>query len=229
MELKVLSWNIWVNNKFQLVKQFLKNSNSDVFGLQEVSSNDPLRDTVGYLNSLGYREVFAPLSRPWVATGRTDGPAIFTKHKIVSSKKYALSEKYGVGAVQADIQIGDKTIHFFSTHLSHTHQQDSADQLDQLQQLLSVIPSETSILVGDFNALPTSRTIQEVKAKLVDADHDNQPTWSIYPDGCEICKPPKIDLRLDYIFTTKDITAHSYQVEDSKGSDHLPISTTVEL
>lgn len=83
--------------------------------------------------------------------------------------------------------------------------------------------------MGDFNAMPESKTIAKVKEVLIDADSRNQPTWSVYPAGCPECNPQKVDIRLDYIFTTKDIHARSYWVESSKGSDHLPVSVIVEL
>ena len=122
-----------------------------------------------------------------------------------------------------------KILHVFSTHLTHTHQKDSVAQFQQAEELMKHIQSEMSVLMGDFNATPESITIQRVKTQLVDTDSKDQPTWSVYPQGCIICNPQEIDFRLDYIFTTKDIKTHSYKVEDSKGSDHLPISVIVEL
>jgi endonuclease/exonuclease/phosphatase family metal-dependent hydrolase len=131
--------------------------------------------------------------------------------------------------VQANIKINDQIVHVFSTHLSHTHQQNSVIQLQQASEVLAHIPDNSSILMGDFNAIPSSTTIEKVKEVLVDTDTHNLPTWSVYPEGCVECNPQKIDIRLDYIFTTKDITTNSYKVESSKGSDHLPISAVVEL
>jgi endonuclease/exonuclease/phosphatase family metal-dependent hydrolase len=229
MALKVASWNIWVNNHFNLVKDFLYKSDADIIGLQEVSENDQSRDTVKYLNSLGYKHVFAPQLRPWDANGRKDGPALFTKFEIVESKKYVLSEEYGVGAVQANLRIGGKVVRFFSAHLSHTHQKDSAIQMQQVERLLNLIPSDLSVLMGDFNATPDSQTIQKVKEVLIDVDQKDLPTWSVYPEGCEVCLPQTIETDLDYIFTTKDIVSRSFKVEESSGSDHLPISVILEL
>lgn len=228
MQVKVLSWNIWVNNNFELVKDFLAKFDADIIGLQEVSGNDESRDTVSFLKELGYQGMFFPQVRPWAGNGRSDGPAIFSKYPIIASNKYVLSEKFGVGAVQADIKLGQQIVHFFSTHLSHTHQHESSDQMAQISILLKNIAGESSVLMGDFNAIPTGRTIRKIKEKLVDTDPHNSPTWSMYPDGCEVCKPQKINIRLDYIFTSKGIQTHSYKVEYSKGSDHLPISLILE-
>ncbi len=229
MPIKIVSWNIWINNHFSEVKEFLKNSNADIIGLQEVRKDDPSRETVTYLKSLGYQSVFAPITEIWGGIVWEYGPAIFSKHKIVSSKKYFLSEKNNRVAIRADIKINNKILHVFNTHLVHTHQRDSFVQLQQVKELLKQIPLHTSVLLGDFNATPDCKTIQKVKSLLLDADLNNQPTWSMYPEGCSICNPQKVDVRLDYIFTTKDIKTLFYHVENSKGSDHLPIAAGIEL
>lgn len=226
MQAKILSWNIWIDSYFYQVKDFLKKSKADVIGLQEVREDDPKRETIKYMKSLGYKHIFAPVPKAW---GYPDGPAIFTKHEIVSTKIFVLAKVNGRAMVQANIKIGNKLIHFFNTHLPHTHQKDSPAQLGQVRELLKHIPAKSSVLMGDFNATPRSSTIQKVKTKLIDTDSGNKPTWSVYPEGCAECNPKSIGIRLDYIFTTKDIKTHSYKVEESKGSDHLPISVIAEL
>lgn len=56
MILKIFSWNIWIDGYFDQVSGFLKKSNADIIGLQEVKGNDPRRDTIGFLNKLGYTD-----------------------------------------------------------------------------------------------------------------------------------------------------------------------------
>jgi len=51
----------------------------------------------------------------------------------------------------------------------------------------------------------------------------------MYPEGCEVCKPQKLDACLDYIFVSPDLEFESAKVEMSKGSDHLPISVSVRV
>lgn len=117
----------------------------------------------------------------------------------------------------------------FSTHLTHTHQQNSDIQLQQIEDLLGEVTNKRTVLMGDFNAIPESSTILEVKEKLTDTDGYDLPTWSVYPEGCTVCKPQEIDTKLDYIFTSSDIASSDYTVNQSKGSDHLPISITLHL
>lgn len=229
MQLKILSWNIWIEGHFKEIKEVLKNSHADILALQEVQENDPSRQVIPYLISLGYHHVSDTITETWDGKVWKFGPAIFSTYPIFSSNTYVLSRENKRIAVGVDIEIGNRMLHVFSTHLSHTHQQNSDAQKAQAVELLKHIPNDMSLVMGDFNATPESTTIQEMKKLLQDTDANNLPTWSVYPEGCVRCKPQKIDTRLDYIFTTKDIQTHSYAVGKSKASDHLPISAVLEV
>lgn len=228
MKFKVLSWNIWIKGYFAQVAKFLEASEADIIGLQEVLPDDSDRDAVGFLSKLGYQHAFAPVRHTWKEEVYNDGPAIFSKYKILGKKTYLLSKKDPRAAVRADIQVGDKVLHVFSTHLVHTHQKPSKVQDEQGLNLIDKLPAERTILMGDFNATPQSSVIRNVQKVLVDSDPFSQPTWSMYPEGCLVCNPQGLHTRLDYIFTTKDMKTSSFKVEKSKGSDHLPISVFVE-
>ncbi len=229
MELKILSWNIWIKGNFDGYKELIERVDPDVIGLQEVLDTDPERDVIGYLSSRGYHHVFLPVRKTWGNNTFNDGPALFSKLPILSSETYLLAKENPRGAVRIDIQVGDTVVHVFSTHTIHTHQEHSDVQMEHIENLLKALPAEHTIVTGDFNATPGSEAIQRMKAALVDSDSDSLPTWSVYPEGCSTCNPQVVDTRLDYIFTTKDIKTHSFKVEESNASDHLPISVIVEV
>ena len=228
-KIKVLSWNIWIDGHFDDIADFLKKTDADIIGLQEVKDNDPKLDVIGYLSELGYEYRFAPVEYSWDGQTYIFGPAVFSKYKIESSEIFNLHDEHKRVAVRADIKVGDKVLHVFSTHLMHTHQQPSERQEAQVKNLIKAIPTDHSIVMGDFNATPESNAIQKMKEVLIDSDSNSLPTWSVYPAGCEDCNPQKIDTRLDYIFVTPDLRAHSFEVGESRASDHLPILVTVEL
>ena len=228
MRLKVLSWNIWIDGYFDQIVDFLKNSNADIIGLQEVQADDSERDVIGYLTKLGYDHIFTPVPK----TGRrkvNDGPAVFSRHGILKSESYTLSETNSRMAVSADVQVGSETLRIFSTHLLHTHQERSDVQDEQIENLINLLPHERAIVMGDFNATPDSEVIINMRSILKDSDPASPPTWSMYPEGCDVCNPQSLDIRLDYIFTTSDLKTHAPKVENSKGSDHLPISVEIEV
>lgn len=231
MQLKVLSWNIWIDGYFDEYKKLFDRVDADIIGLQEVkdTDTDAERDVIGYLTGKGYHQIFLPVRKTWGDNVFNDGPALFTKLPMLSTETYVLSKEDARGAVRADIQAGDRVLHVFSTHTLHTHQERSEVQMEQIETLLKAIPSENAIVMGDFNATPESDAIQRMKEVLVDSDPDSLPTWCVYPAGCSKCDLSAVDTRLDYIFTTKDVKTRSFKVEDSKGSDHLPISVIIEV
>ena len=228
MELKILSWNIWVDCRFDELKKFLAASNADIIGLQEVRDGDTERDVIGYLTSLGYQHA-AALEQFWETRGFYFGPAIFSKFDIISSRTIELSEQHRRYALQADIRIGETVLRVFNAHLRHEHQKHSDIQDLQAETLLSQVSGDRALVLGDFNATPDSTVYRKFADTLTNTDPSNTPTWSVYPEGCEVCNPQGIDTRLDYIFVTKDLKTHSPRVESSAASDHLPISVLVDL
>ena len=74
------------------------------------------------------------------------------------------------------------------------------------------------ILAGDFNAVPNSHEYYELGRGLVDAfvavGRGSSTSFHDY----------KFPIRIDYIFTSKEIKAISYRVDRSvKLSDHFPV------
>lgn len=227
MKLKALSWNIWWFGYFDKISKFLKEFDADIIALQEVTQDDKTRDTVGFLTDLGYSYAFAPFMK--IKDGRTVGNAIFSKNEIVHTQIFELSEKDMRNAVMADVEVEGNTLHVFSTHILHPHLKPSDLQTLQAQNLINVVPKEKSVVMGDFNATPDTPAIQIMREALIDTDPDDIPTWSVYEDGCHVCKPKGLDTRFDYIFVSKDLSTEDFQVHQSKGSDHLPISVMLEI
>lgn len=121
MTLKILSWNIWIEGYFDKITKFIKVSNADIIGLQEVRNDDPKRKTIGFFEKLGYQHVFVPIRKTLGKKVWNDGPAIFSKYDIKGSKTYSLSKTDNRVLLKADIRLKDKTLHVFNTHLLHTH------------------------------------------------------------------------------------------------------------
>lgn len=229
MRLKILSWNIWVDCRFADFKRFIDGAGADIVGLQEVREGDPTRDAVGYMNLLGYKHIYAPKQLWKRGEEFRFGPALFSKYDISLGTIHKLSDEHERFAVQADIAIGDTLLHVFSTHLMHTHQESSPIQDEQVKKLLAHVPAKRALVLGDFNATPGSAVVRTMTSVLNNTDPSLQPTWSVYPEGCGICKPQAVETRLDYIFATKDLRTSDPQVGVSQASDHLPISVSVEL
>ncbi len=240
MTLKIVSWNIWGGQYLTEIIKTLREADADVIGLQEV-----IQDTDGKNNiakaiaeELGYNFVFVPNYK--VETSRLFkelesktveiGNSILSKRKINSFGMHQISDDKKRTVIEAQVTFGKKAVHLFSAHLVHTHQQESADQNQQARNLLELIPAENSILMADVNATPNTDCLKILSGILIDSDPEAlAPTWSVYQEGCIVCSSQKIDTRLDYIFTSKDLKSKSFKVFDSKGSDHLPILAEIQI
>lgn len=235
-KLKILSWNIWFYGDLVKVNEFLEKSNADILGLQEVMMADKkIQLSKRLTGELGYKYIYSPAFQYPINGVNTDiGNAIFSRYPIVSNRIHNLSDKDNRIAVQADVKVGNKILHIFSTHLYHVHLDKEDRQRTELQKLqaenlIKVIPEEDSILMGDFNCLPQSEAIKVINNKLKNTDTDLLPTWSVYPEGCKVCSPNGIKYKFDNIFISNNLKSSNYKVEDSKASDHLPISVKIEI
>lgn len=226
--MKILSWNIWVDCDFEEVKTFLRAADADILGLQEVRDDDLERDVIGFLKALGYEHVFARTEKYIEHKTYSQGPAIFSRFPIRASETHFLDTD--TPAIQADIEVNGKMVHVLSTQLSHTHGVVSAQQEQQVKRLLEVIPKGGSVTVmGDFNMTPDSGPIQVLKSILRDTGKDTDVTWSVHPGVCGVCSPQALDVKIDYIFTSKDLPVGALVVGESKASDHLPLMVNIEV
>lgn len=231
MQLKILSWNIWFLGDLVKVNKFLKDFNADIIGLQEVMMVDnKIQISKSLMEELGYKYIFATAFQyPINGIPTNIGNAILSKYPILGNKVYNLSENENRIAIQADIQIGNNTLYVFNTHLFHTHQKPSELQDLQATNLVKVLTTKKTVLMGDFNALPESNAIKIISKVLKNTDTNYLPTWSVYPEGCEGCLPKGIIYKLDNIFTSQDLKNSTFKVEKSQASDHLPISVVIEI
>jgi len=241
--IKIFAWNLWGGRYLPGIIDFIRVQNPDVIGLQEVvedlDGSNNIAESIA--RSLGYQWSFVPsvslqlskLASPVAPPAQdrkvTIGNAVLSKFPIIKSTSLVLSDQPRRIDIRADIDVRGKILSIFSVHLIHTHQQPSEIQASEAKKLLEFAPAKNSVVLGDFNALPDSRTIEMVSEVLKNNGDLTPPTWSVYPAGCPICNPPGIIHRLDYIFTTKDLSASAFAVGQSKASDHLPISAVLEI
>lgn len=239
-KLKIVSWNIWQGTYLDEVKSQLKELDADIIALQEVSDDE--RGDIGknIAEHLGYEYVSVltmniPIKFLPGRTGDEEGfvkfgNAVLAKHKILNAEELIISKESGRTIIKVDVAVADKVAHVFGLHLKHTHQEPSTLQNLQADNLLKFVPEKDSIVMGDFNALPESYPITTMRKALQDTEPESStPTWSVYKNGCGHCLIGDMKYKLDYIFTTKDIKTHSFEVVESKGSDHLPVVAIVEI
>lgn len=232
MKIKLLSWNIWFNCYFSEITKFINEADADIVALQEVVLNDPTRDIVTFMEHLGYKYAIVQTSPEFVddkGVLRKLHTAIFSRFPIIESKIHPLREGKKPSAAEVTVRIGDQFLKVFSVHLKHDHLRPSEVQNTQADTVAKILPKERSVLMGDFNALADSYAVKLIGGIYRNTNSDYRPTWSVYPEGCSVCKPQNVDKCLDYIFVSPDITSDSFEVGISKGSDHLPISVSINV
>ncbi|MCL4200030.1 endonuclease/exonuclease/phosphatase family protein [Patescibacteria group bacterium] len=229
MTVKLLSWNIWGGKFLPGVTDFLTASNADIIALQEVEEQDDGNNTAQFIaGKLGYTHAYARSMR-YNNEGKDvyRGNAVLSKYPIIDHTIHVLSRDQSRTAVQADIDVGGSVLHVISVHIVHSHQQPSPLQVEQVTNLIHAAPKERTVIMGDFNAVPESEAIRIMRTSFADPDTSDTPSWCLYPDGCSVCKPERVEWKLDYVFTTADIAAKDFRAETSEASDHLPISVVV--
>ena len=229
MQLKILSWNIWCDGDFEKTCEFLRASRADIIGLQEGVPAERARDIVSFLSTLGYHYTIAKNGATFLG-GRMITVALFSKYPIQKSQAHPLSTKSPREAIEADIVVNGRTIQVVSLHLKHTHHKEEDIQNKQAGRIVKALPKENVVMMGDFNATPGMTPIRRMREVLIDTDPAELPTLNASLFDCKTCdRAPLSTTKLDYIFVSPDMHAHSFKVEKSNASDHLPVSVILEV
>lgn len=245
MKIKIMSWNIWHGKHLNEIKEHIKDSNPDIIGLQEVIEMDKNGEKWNVAEEiakeLGYEWTYFKAFTSDKSNPIYDqGNAILSKYKIEKSTCYFLSglelykqtaESEPRIAIDAHISFGEKMIHIITTHLAYSFQFQQSEIRDlQMSNLLKTIHTNNTILMGDFNSSIENEVIKKISAVIQNADSNpTDPTWTVYPFDYHGHVENELKHRLDNIFVSKDITVQKFEVENSKGSDHLPVSAIIEI
>ena len=138
------------------------------------------------------------------------------------------------GLTRALINVRGVPLEFYNTHLHTT----AADRLMQTADIAAVIDaagSRPKVLMGDFNARPTTAEMQPIYARFVDAWLAAPVATPENPDGLTSPARPQGNptSRIDYVFVSPDVavTATYVPIDASTrlASDHYPVVSDIEL
>lgn len=131
------------------------------------------------------------------------------------------------GLLQLTLDVHGREVLFLNTHLEVGR--DESQRLASAEEIVAIVAAAEQrqlpvILVGDFNAVPESRTITHLKTALTD-------TWERVGRGGGFTIPVRNPTRrIDFIFITpKTVTPLAMSVLASEASDHLPIVAELRL
>lgn len=153
------------------------------------------------------------------------GNAILSRHPIIRAERFALPRLAGKeerSALLVEVSLSGQPLTVIATHLGL----DANERGEQVQALGQIVQDVRTpvILAGDFNARPDSPEIQFVASLLTPTEElAAQPVGLTFPN-------PNPTARIDYIFTSRDLSEHVvyHDVPKISGSDHLPVVAHID-
>jgi endonuclease/exonuclease/phosphatase family metal-dependent hydrolase len=207
----------------------LAKADADFIALQEVDVNVPRSGNVNqaeYLaNKLGMQYFFA---KAIDLKGGEYGVAVLSKYSILDKQSILYKriearsgEDRVLAIITAKLKTGRK-VKIASTHLDHVR--DETLRVSQVTELIDYVKVEKLpfIIGGDFNANPSSSTIQLLDQHLIRTCGDCGFT-------IPVVKPNRA---IDFIAFNKnrDISVLSHEViQEHYASDHLPIKAIIKI
>lgn len=234
--LTVMSFNIASGKRIdgkldlELTAQAIEQGQVDVAGLQEVDRNFSSRsrflDQAKWLSKrLGMHMAYGPNLIDRGAGGvrpkREYGNAILSRYPIVSFRNHDLSavevhpeEFEPRGMLEAVIDVEGVHFSFYNTHLSLIDE----DVDRSLTEIIAITTDNPlpQVLVGDFNAAPSTKHIQRFSKHFYNAFGSGP-----YPDTYK--KQGDHGQKIDYIFHDAHFEAVEARTIEIDASDHVPI------
>lgn len=239
--IKLLQWNIWYKeDPLKVIKQ-LKEIDADIICLQELTIGNSLHDKVDTVemikDGLDYQVYFKDM------VDDEDGKlanAIFSKHSIKNFHYEWINKPTGSGGyddeyrcyIEATLDIEGKELTVATTHMSYTDRFIETDRKLQESELLlaNFKDRKNYIFTGDLNVTPDSKTIKRISEHLKHVGPSfDQPTWTTKPFEYNGFSAVTLDWRLDYVFSSKDITILDTEIIQTNYSDHLPILVDIKI
>lgn len=237
MALTVLSYNIHHANPpsepdkidLEAIAKVINESEADLVGLQEVdvhtirsgkSSNQA--EDLGKMTGM---HVF--FSKGIDYQGGEYGTAILSRYPIKEAERFELPDLEGLKAeprtlAVVTVEVEGIAMKFANTHLDYTN---AENNLLQVNKILEIFEGEKLpvVLVGDFNALPDSPSIQLL---------DQYFTRSCIVDCGFTIPQVQPNRTIDFIMASKEapfeVTGHEV-IDEPYASDHLPVLAVYKI
>lgn len=203
--------------------------NPDLVALQEVDRGVERTDRIDMPAELAaFTGMTAVFSNNFHYQGGEYGNAILSRHPILSSHNthYRMvrnGEQRGL--LHAIVEIHGQPLLFLNTHLDY--RPDDTERLSnigEIVELLALHPAVPTVVAGDFNDLPGSRTHQAMSRHFIDA-------WECVGADEGFTIPSEApNRRIDYVFfhPVHGPVPRSAWVPTSTASDHLPLVVEFE-
>ena len=213
----------------EALAQVIEDEDPDIVALQEVSRGWLINgsvDTLVWLSRrLGMAYVFGPAADPvW-------GNAVLSRFPIRRVGNHGMPNNDEIvmdrGFLMLEVDVGGgETLEVLATHFHNgEEEEDAAARLPQSLAVLEAADSDrTAVLLGDLNASPHHPEMLLIAdAGFVDAFVAAGPAGDGYTWPSD-----ELEQRIDYIWTSPDLTVTDFSMPMSIASDHLAIAVTVD-
>lgn len=233
--IKVLSFNILhgatTKGDFDLdaIAKVILDTDPDFVALQEVDFKTNRAKKYDLVTELGWRTKLAAIfAKAMKFDGGEYGEGVLSRYSIIKSRNISLpyspgNEPRAALEILTELPSGD-TIAFIGTHLDHL--KDETDRISQVKRINKVFSSNTypTILAGDLNGEPTSKTIQILEEIWTPSYRKTKLEYT-FPSNA----PSK---KIDYVMflqPSKWKVLKTEVIQDSIASDHCAYLVTLEL
>lgn len=235
MYLKVMTFNIQHCENFNTGKidfdafaDAIKSTQADIIGLNEVRGRGTSPDYLAQAEILAEKTGYFCFFAPAIMFNGTEpyGNAILSRYPIKSAeivpipdpnpKKY--NDYYETRCLlKATVDIGcDLKVLITHFGLNPDEHQNASDTI------VRNIEDRKCILMGDFNVFPDSEYLTPIRLKMSDASDCFTSHILSFPSD-------NPDRKIDYIFTSRDISAISADIPAMTVSDHRPHTAVLDI
>ncbi len=230
--IRILSYNVLHGEtlkgdfNFDRIASVIKSVKPDLVALQEVDFKTNRVGGKDLATELGIRTGLAPLfgqAMPYDGGGYGEG--VLSRYTFLSTRNHPLSAQPGKeprAALEVNVIIasGD-TIRFIGTHFDHTGETDRINQANQINRIFAK-SDKPSILAGDLNARPDSKTMAILFKEWTKSFSEDVPTIP--------CADPTA--KIDYILlrpARRWRVLETRVIDEKVASDHCPVLSVLEL
>ena len=225
--MKIMTFNIQhcVNHlsqkiDFDLFTHYLKGIDADIIGLNEVRGEGQAQDyqdqTKILADALGYYSYFG--QSVMIKGVNPYGNAVLSRYPIKSAKVIPIPKVEKDGKILEPRSILHAVINspmgeynMFITHFGLTPKEHEL----AVQTITGNIKDEKCVLMGDFNVTPENPVLLPIRNKLYDTAEGFERSLLSFPSNAP-------EIKIDYVFTSKDIKVKKADIPPHVISDHRP-------
>lgn len=231
--LTVLAYNLRQDNEnYAELKAILQEAAADMVSLEEVNRNMIPQIEEEWSASYPYRISFIKEESIWDYSGR-----VLLSRYPITDYEYNFSELGMITFIHANIKIGERELAVYNVHLSPPlpidvfSTQSRSQGMNRL--LASAAKHDTVLMMGDFNMSDRSGDYQHISNLYQDVFRQSERGFgTTFPNGkswnSALIFVPSL-IRIDYVFTSADISPIEAHVIRQGVSDHFPLWAKLSL